>query len=895
MTQIQSGWRSLLWIPILLLATSWTGAAERVSEYEWTGVSRIVAVGDVHGSYDHLTRLLRASHVIDDEQRWSSGEDHLVLVGDLIDRGRGDRAVLDFLRALKIDAEKVGGRVHVLVGNHEVMNLVRDLRYVNPDSYVDYVDLESDKLRRAGLKRFKRRTNLKAEELQAEFDRLYPPGFFGRLAAFNPGGIYGSWLLQRPVLVKLNGVLFVHGGLTEQVADLGVAGINERISQELAAHLKARSQLEVRAIVDSTMTFSEAQQAAGDFWERNRLRGDQGAWLSSAQKFGELPDSPLFGEEGPLWYRGFSIENERVERDRFDRTLTALNARALVVAHSPTNEKRITSRFGGRLYRVDHGMAYAERPLALILKDQVGLVFDPGVEGLEPPLVESPRGARLELGRGTMSDAEVAVALKEGRVVSSRELGRGSTRPKLLEIEFDEHLLRGLFKSIDQERDCFRHEVAAFELDRMLGLGLVPVTVVRTVNEETGSLQEWIEEAVDGVSIVDYGLSVSEPAALEERLRASQMFDYLIGNQDRSERDLLYLVEQSDLRCVDHSKAFVTAPGEPPIEIEPRWMKALEALQRDEFERQLEPWLSSAEREAVWRRTRELLPASPLRSGLPRQSQLRPATSRLTMPLRPQSDAGGEDPLDWDQARREKFLLEAKIVATKFIGEGITRPKKVTLELDGVTRPAAFKYHDEFRPGVTQFSDGPREVNFRDSYLFDRAAYLLDQELGLGMVPVTVLREVDGQQGALVWWIDDAISEADRLGRAISPPDPKMLRNQQEIARLFYALVENTDDNMQNQLITLRDWRVHMIDLTRAFRFSRNIDKKFKKKELTLPRSLHQRLQELDRGRLIEMMDGVLSSAQVGALLSRRDAILQKIDADIKRLGESAVFQDESQ
>ena len=176
MTQRQNGWRSLFLLPLLLLATSWLNAAERVSEYEWTGVSRIVAVGDVHGSYDQLTRLLRASHVIDEEQRWTAGEDHLVLVGDLIDRGRGDRAVLDLLRGLKDDAADAGGHVHVLVGNHEVMNLVRDLRYVNPESFIDFVDLESEKMRSAGLKRFKRRSKLKGEALQAEFDRLYPLG-----------------------------------------------------------------------------------------------------------------------------------------------------------------------------------------------------------------------------------------------------------------------------------------------------------------------------------------------------------------------------------------------------------------------------------------------------------------------------------------------------------------------------------------------------------------------------------------------------------------------------------------------------------------------------------------------------------------------------------------------
>ena len=99
------------------------------------GVSRIVAVGDVHGDFAQFTTVLRQAGVIDAKNRWAGGQTHLVQAGDVPDRGPDSRQVMDLLMELTPQAEKAGGQVHALIGNHEAMRALGDLRYVSPGEY----------------------------------------------------------------------------------------------------------------------------------------------------------------------------------------------------------------------------------------------------------------------------------------------------------------------------------------------------------------------------------------------------------------------------------------------------------------------------------------------------------------------------------------------------------------------------------------------------------------------------------------------------------------------------------------------------------------------------------------------------------------------------------------
>lgn len=160
---------------------------------------KILAVSDIHGRFDTLQTLLKAQKVVGEDLRWRFGKGHLVVVGDVMDRGPQVTEAYWFLRGLEQEAKAAGGAVHVLLGNHEAMLLAGDLRYVNP----------------------KYLKTLKGLPPLAEL--------------YGPNAELGRWLRSRPVLVRLGEVLFVHGGLSPDVLALGMSldQINAKIQQNL--------------------------------------------------------------------------------------------------------------------------------------------------------------------------------------------------------------------------------------------------------------------------------------------------------------------------------------------------------------------------------------------------------------------------------------------------------------------------------------------------------------------------------------------------------------------------------------------------------------------------------------------------------------------------------------
>jgi len=186
----------------------------------------VVALGDVHGSYDKMVSLLQGTKMVDDELGWIGGKQHLVFCGDLTDRGANDRAVMDLVHRLQTEAEAAGGRVHMVLGNHEVMNLTRDRRYWNADLVEAFAKDETESDRRKAFKQFQSSAAIQTAHDNQAFEERFPPGYFARARAFDPNGEYGSWLLEQPTVVKVNGVVFLHGGLTRRVAALGLDAIN---------------------------------------------------------------------------------------------------------------------------------------------------------------------------------------------------------------------------------------------------------------------------------------------------------------------------------------------------------------------------------------------------------------------------------------------------------------------------------------------------------------------------------------------------------------------------------------------------------------------------------------------------------------------------------------------
>jgi len=242
-----------------------------------------------------------------------------------------------------------------------------------------------------------------------------------------------------------------------------------------------------------------------------------------------------------------------------------------------------------------------------------------------------------------------------------------------------------------------------------------------------------------------------------------------------------------------------------------------------------------------------------------------------------------------DDASRELFLQEARIVKTRAAPGGITRSLRATLEREGVTHDANIQTIDEVSP--KRDLTGALELDFRDSYRNNVAAYRLDRILGLRMVPVTVVREHKSQRAAFTWWVDRvAMSERERHDKRQQPKDPERWNRQMRVVRVFDQLIFNFDRNLGNLLID-KDWRVWMIDHTRAFKIFKQLRDE-KQLADTCARELLAGLRTLSQEDLEVLMSGLLNDEQVEGLLGRRDRIVAHYDRLIRERGEGPVLYD---
>lgn len=240
-------------------------------------------------------------------------------------------------------------------------------------------------------------------------------------------------------------------------------------------------------------------------------------------------------------------------------------------------------------------------------------------------------------------------------------------------------------------------------------------------------------------------------------------------------------------------------------------------------------------------------------------------------------------------AEQERFLLQAKIVRTKGAPGGATLSTRATLRLDGFEHDAHIQTIDEAKPVVNLRSG--LEVDFRDSYKGNVAAYRLDRLVGLGMVPVTVVRDHDRKEAAYTWWVDDVVmTEGERRAKRAKSPDTDDWNRQIYIVRLFDQLIYNFDRNLGNILID-SGWRIWMIDHTRAFRLHKQPENP--EQLVMCERGLLEAMKRLDRISLRRELGECLTSDEIDALLARRDRIVEHFDRQIAQKGEQTVLFEE--
>ena len=261
----------------------------------FSDVSKIFVISDIHGQYDRFVQILKGNRVIDANLDWSWGNGHLVILGDVFDRGSKVTECLWLIHKLENQAERWQGKAHYLLGNHEVMFLRGNLKYVH------------DKYKKA------------AELFKMELPQIY-----------SANSEFGRWLRSKHTIVKINNLLFVHGGIHPRVSYWGynLQDINDKIRRHIDSS-------------DDTIKYSE--------------------YLSF-----------LFGSDGPLWYRGYFEDTKtspQIKQDDLIELAAHLGVSEIVVGH--TTQDFINPFFKDKVIPVDAGIKYGDKGEALIWENEI--------------------------------------------------------------------------------------------------------------------------------------------------------------------------------------------------------------------------------------------------------------------------------------------------------------------------------------------------------------------------------------------------------------------------------------------------------------------------------------------------------------------------------------------
>lgn len=258
------------------------------SVLEYQGDFKIAATSDFHGQYDLMMSLLKNNHIVDENERWAFGDGHYVITGDVFDRGDKVTEILWFLYRLEKEAEQVGGKLHLLLGNHEVMILNGDLRYLHPK----YVEM--------------------AKKLNRPFEEL-----------FAKNTVLGDWLRSKAVLVKINDMLFAHGGFHPSLAQ------------------EKRTLTAINQVFKENLVKSELPKA----------RSEWGNFLHKSN--------------GPIWYRGYFKDNGASSAE-IDLLLAHFDIKHLVVGH--TSQEQVETRYQGRVIAIDSSIKRGEYGELLLIE-----------------------------------------------------------------------------------------------------------------------------------------------------------------------------------------------------------------------------------------------------------------------------------------------------------------------------------------------------------------------------------------------------------------------------------------------------------------------------------------------------------------------------------------------
>jgi len=328
--------------------------------------ARIVAIADIHGAGDALVGILQAAGLIDAQKHWSGGAATFVQTGDYLDRGADVRQIMDLLMALEDEARKAGGRAEILMGNHEAMNILRELRDTSPAALATFADDRSEDRRGKAYDGYTSAVKRTGTDQLArdQWMTAHPPGFVEYMDALGPRGKYGKWLRDRKVVLKLGDTIFMHAGLSPEING-SVDDVNRDVAQVIRTWDETTEMMARQGVIQPFFTLKETLAAADAELQRIAAALKQGRepgegvtteYVNHLNELTKIGASPLLAPNGPLWFRGLaqwtSPDNDAVVASLAQR----FGVKRFVIGHTPQLPGKIAPHFGGMVFPIDTGM-----------------------------------------------------------------------------------------------------------------------------------------------------------------------------------------------------------------------------------------------------------------------------------------------------------------------------------------------------------------------------------------------------------------------------------------------------------------------------------------------------------------------------------------------------------
>jgi len=395
---------SRLTLPVIVLALAFAPLSAQ-------GPARTIAIGDIHGSIEGFTSILKVTGLADASGKWTGGRTQLIQTGDYMDRGKGTRAVLDLLMALEDQAKAAGGRAFALLGNHEVMNLIGETRDATNEIFATFADANSEKRREAAWEDYARLAAAKKDKgepvpsVYAQTKDAWlttrPLGYVEYKEALSPKGKYGQWLRGKPMVTEVGGNIFMHAGINPanppgKIDDLNaqlrdeIRKLDQFVDKLIDLKLATRdfSLGEIMQVASSELGLANARFAEAKAEGKEPDRGKLNIpLLMEAQEIMKINSWLSINPEGALWYRGLSTVPDDPQGGPFAALLQKYGAKRFVTGHTPQQNRSVTVRFGGRAVLIDTGMltsVYKGRASALEIDgDKLTAYYEDGKTTLQ--------------------------------------------------------------------------------------------------------------------------------------------------------------------------------------------------------------------------------------------------------------------------------------------------------------------------------------------------------------------------------------------------------------------------------------------------------------------------------------------------------------------------------